>query len=71
MNQRTGLILRDLDIILKEIVSLKLKKEINIFNCMWIKVRNLLSATTPDQKTFKEFSKLVQDHLNPELPEVI
>ena len=39
MNQRTGLnILRDLDIILKQIVSLKLKKEINIFNCMWIKV---------------------------------
>ena len=39
MNQRTGLnILRDLDIILKQIVSLKLKKRDQYFNCMWIKV---------------------------------
>ena len=34
-------------------------------------IRNLLSPTKPDEKTFEELSKLVQDHLNPEPSEVI
>ena len=79
MNQRTGLnILRDLlrDIILKQIVSLKLKKKKSIFltvcgsKCYGL-IRNLLSPTKPDEKTFEELSKLVQDHLNPKPSEVI
>ena len=31
----------------------------------------MLSPTKPDEKTFEELSKLVQDHLNPEPSEVI
>ena len=34
-------------------------------------IRNLLSPTKPDEKTFEELNKLVQDHLNPEPSEVI
>ena len=34
-------------------------------------IRNLLSPTQYDEKTFEDLSKLVQDHLNPEPSEVI